>query len=63
MVRAVPLDSDDPALAAFLDFLERDLANHPERLQAVDAVLVERLQGLVGDVEIDINEALPDEDA
>jgi antitoxin PrlF len=62
LTRAEPADGDDPVLAAFLGFLERDLANHPERLQAVDAGLVERLQGLIGDVEIDLNEALPDED-
>jgi antitoxin PrlF len=61
LTRAEPPDGDDPVLAAFLSFLERDLANHPERLQAVDARLVERLHGLVNDVEIDLNEALPDE--
>ncbi len=62
MVRAVPHDSDDLVLAAFLSVLECDLANHPERLQTVDIGLVERLQGLVCAVEIDLNEALLDED-
>jgi len=62
LTRAEPHESDDPVLAAFLGFLERDLAHHPEHLQAVGAGLVERLQGLVGDVDIDLNEALPDED-
>jgi len=62
LTRAEPADGNDSVLTAFLGFLERDLANHPERLQALDAGLVERLQGLVGDAEIDLNEALPDED-
>lgn len=62
LTRAEPADGDDPVLAAFLGFLARDLANHPERLQAVDADLVERLKTLVGDVDIDLDEALPDDD-
>jgi antitoxin PrlF len=60
LTRAEP---DDPALAAFLDFLANDLASHPEHLQVLDAGLVERLQGLASGVEINLNEALPDEDA
>jgi antitoxin PrlF len=31
---------------------------HPEQLQAVDAGLVERLQSLVGKVEVDLDAAL-----
>lgn len=60
LTRAEP---DDPALAAFLGFLANDLASHPEHLQVLDAGLVERLQGLASGVEINLNEALPDEDA
>ena len=63
LTRAEPDEGDDPALAAFLGFLASDLANHPEHLQSVDAGLVERLQGLVSDAEINLNECLPDEDA
>ncbi|MCP9779400.1 MULTISPECIES: type II toxin-antitoxin system PrlF family antitoxin [Cyanobium] len=54
-------DNDDPALAPFLALLEQDIANHPERLQAIDAELVERLQDLVGGIEVDLEEVLPDE--
>lgn len=62
LTRAEPYADDDPVLAAFLGFLTRDLANHPEHLQAVDAGFVERLQALVGEVDIDLDEALPDDD-
>ena len=49
-------------LGQFLGFLARDIANHPERLQAVDAGLVQRLQSLVGSVEVDLNAALSADD-
>ena len=54
-------DNDDPALAPFLALLEQDIANHPERLQPIGAELVERLQDLVGGIEVDLEEALPDD--
>jgi antitoxin PrlF len=50
---------DDPVLGEFLGFLARDVAAHPERLQAVDAGLVSRLQSLVGGVAVDLDAALP----
>lgn len=59
LTRAASGDGDDPALAPFLGFLARDLAEHPERLQAVDAGLVERIQVLVGAVEVDLDAPLP----
>ena len=55
-------EDEDPALGAFLTFLANDMAQKPERLQAVDAVLVQHLQALVGLVKIDIDAALPLED-
>ncbi len=55
-------EQDDPALEPFLDFLAHDIASHPERLQAVDAGLVERLQTLVGAAEVDLDAPLSDED-
>jgi antitoxin PrlF len=57
------LESDDPVLGQFLGFLARDMASHPERLQAVDAGLVERLQSLVGGIEADLDAALSMDDA
>ncbi|TAN48810.1 MAG: type II toxin-antitoxin system PrlF family antitoxin [Methylococcaceae bacterium] len=49
---------DDPVLGRFLDFMARDIANHPERLRAVDASFVQRLQSLTGGIEIDLDAAL-----
>ena len=62
MTRAEPSASDDPVLGQFLCFLARDLASHPERLMAVDAALVQRLRSLVGDVEVELDTALPADD-
>ncbi|WP_420795811.1 type II toxin-antitoxin system PrlF family antitoxin [Ectothiorhodospira magna] len=38
------------------------MVSHPERLQAVDAGLAERLQSLVDGVEIDLDAALSADD-
>ena len=51
-----------PAPMAFLTFLANDMAQQPERLQAVDAGLVQHLQALVGQVKVDLDAALPLED-
>jgi antitoxin PrlF len=56
-----PLE-EDPALASFLALLEQDIANHPERLQPIGADLVERLQDLVGVIEVDLAEPLSDDE-
>ena len=57
------LEADDPVLGQFLGFLARDMASHPERLQAVDAGLVDRLQSLVCGIEVDLDAALSADDA
>jgi antitoxin PrlF len=58
LTRAELPEGDDPILGLFLDFLARDIADHPERMQVVDAGLVKRLHSLVGGVEIDLDTAL-----
>jgi len=62
LTRAAPMDGDDPALATFLSFLARDMAAHPERLQAVNAGLAQRIQALVGGVEMDLDAPLSADD-
>ena len=52
---------EDPALAPFLALLERDMTARPERLQPIGADLVRRLRDLVGAIEVDLDEALPDD--
>ncbi len=52
----------DPAIGAFLDFLEADIKKHPERLEAFSGSLHDRLKILLGDVEIDLDAALSPDD-
>ena len=58
LTRAEASGGDDPVLGEFLTFLARDMASHPERLRAVDTGLVQRLQSLVGAIEVDLDAAL-----
>lgn len=62
LARVEASDGDDPVLGQFLGFLAADITRHPERLQAVDAGLVQRLQSLVGDVDVDLDAALSEDD-
>ena len=55
-------EGDDPVLGQFLGFLARDLASHPERLQAIDASFVQRLQSLTGGIEVDLDAPLSADD-
>ena len=62
LTRATVATSEDPVMGHFLNFLANDMAAHPERLAAIDTGLVQRIQTLVGDLEVDMNAALPEED-
>lgn len=62
LTRAEASQGDDPVLGQFLGFLARDIASHPERLRAVDAGLVQRLQSLVGGFEVDLDATLSADD-
>ena len=60
--RAEVSENDDPVLGQFLSFLSRDMAEHPERLQALDAGFVQRLQSLTTGIEVDLDEPLSTDD-
>jgi len=62
LTRVGASDGDDPVLGQFLGFPAADVTRHPERLQSVNAGLVQRLQSLVGDVEVDLDVALSADD-
>ena len=55
----VEITDDDPVLGHFLSFLTRDIAIHPERIQTVDASLIQRINSLVGGLEVDFDTVLP----
>lgn len=60
--RATPADADDPLLGQFLNFLAQDIARHPEYLHAVDVGLVQRIQSLIGGIEVDLDTPLSADD-
>jgi antitoxin PrlF len=62
LTRAKASEGDDPVLGAFLGFLARDIAKHPEHLQAIDASFVRRLQSLTGGIEVDLEAPLSADD-
>lgn len=62
VLRRAEITDDDPVLGQFLDFLARDIASHPERLQTIDASLAQRIDSLVGHVEVDLDAALSEDD-
>ena len=62
LTRAAASDGDDPALAPFLGFLARDIAEHPGRLRAMDAGLVQRIKTLVGVADVDLDASLSADD-
>ena len=61
-IEPVHAEEEDPALGAFLDFIAADITAHPERLQAFEGALHDRLKALVREVEIDLGEPLSPED-
>ena len=60
--RAEVSETADPVLGQSLDFLSRDIASHPERLQALDASFVQRLQSLTTGIEVDLDAPLSADD-
>ncbi len=62
LTRVEAPEVDDPVLGQFLGFLARDMADHPQRLQAVDSHFLQRIQSLVGGLEVDLDAALSVDD-
>ena len=51
-------EDDDPVLGKFLDFLARDIAKHPQRVQAIDTDLAKRMRSLGEGIRVDLDAAL-----
>jgi antitoxin PrlF len=62
LTRADASQGDDPVIGKFLDFLAEDIAKHPEHLRVVDTGLVQRLNALVGELDIDLDASLSEND-
>jgi len=62
LTRAAGPEDEDAVLGQFLAFLAQDMADHPERLQAMSGDLVQRLRSLVGGVEVDLDAPLSADD-
>ena len=62
LTRASASDGDDPALAPFLSFLARDIAENPGQLRAMDAGLAQRIKALVGMADVDLDTPLSADD-
>lgn len=62
LTRADEVLQEDPVLGPFLNFLAQDIAAHPERLQALDAAWLQRLQKLAAGVDLDLEAPLPADD-
>jgi antitoxin PrlF len=53
---------EDPAIGAFLDFLERDIQRNPQRLSSLSPALMERVKELTQGVEVDLDAPLSPDD-
>jgi len=57
LVKATEEDQDE-VLGAFLDLLERDIGEHPERIRAVSPELVARIAELTAHDRVDLDEPI-----
>ena len=49
---------DDPVLEAFLAFIERDMMENPASIQPLSSDLLVRVERLVGNMDVDLNERI-----
>jgi antitoxin PrlF len=61
-VRVVVEEESDPAIDAFLQFLEQDMGQNPGRLSAIPPTLLARVERLTAGMEVDLDAPLSDED-
>ena len=62
LTRASDNENDDPVLGQFLGFLAHDIATHPDHLQSVSSSFVQHVQSLVGEVNVDLDAPLSEDD-
>ncbi|PAU74873.1 type II toxin-antitoxin system PrlF family antitoxin [Halomonas salipaludis] len=62
LTRARDESSQDPVVANFLAFLERDMQQQPENIRPVTASTFAEAERLTSGIEVDLDEALPEDD-
>lgn len=62
LTRADDTENTDPVLGQFLGFWAQDIAAHPERLQGLSAELTQRVNALVGGMEVNLDAPLSADD-
>lgn len=55
-------DPEDPAITAFLNFIAKDIQNNPGNLTAINKNLITRIQSLITNVEVNLDESLAEDD-
>ena len=53
---------EDPILKKFLDFIAQDIEQNPQHIQPITSKTLDRVQSLVGDINIDLDAPLSNED-
>jgi len=62
MLTRIDDDADDPVIGHFLEFLAADMSQNPERILSLDTNLAKRIDALVGDVEVDLDAPLANDE-
>ena len=53
---------DDPILGNFLDFIAQDIEQNPQHIQPITSETLEKVRSLVGDMNINLDAPVSDED-
>ncbi len=56
------LDESDHRLEKFLNLIEKDIAKNPQHRKAITSSTVERVRSLIGDISVDLDAPLEDEE-
>ena len=62
LTRVEPSSADDPVLGQFLHLLERDMSSRPQALRPLTVGLFQRIDALVGEVQVDLGARLLEKD-
>ncbi|HXW23625.1 MAG TPA: type II toxin-antitoxin system PrlF family antitoxin [Xanthobacteraceae bacterium] len=55
------VEAQDPIMAAFLSFLDREIAQSPARIKPLSATRIDEARSLTKDVEASDDDKLPDD--